>query len=153
MKQFFVPFSSETDSESGLLVLTAKSKTTAKDFAFAEGATLDDAREQLKAMVLGSMASMASHAEDPLRLLHFGKPPLEAALFTGKELLPLLLTFKRTSMGLTQADVAGMLGISQPAYAKYEKFNANPRMATVEQLGQVLGEPLLIPADIASRVA
>ena len=153
MNQFFVTFLSETDLESGLLVLTARSKATAKDFAFAEGVTLDEARDQLKAMLLGSLASMASHAEDPLRLLNFDKPPSEAVLFTGKELLPLLLTFKRTSMGLTQAEVAGMLGISQPAYAKYEKYNANPRMATVEQLGQVLGGPLLMPADLASRVA
>ena len=153
MKQFFVTFISETDQESGRLVLTAESKATAKDFAFAEGATLDDARDQLKAMVLGSLASMASHAEDPLRLLQFGKPPIGSILFTGKELLPLLLTYRRTSLGLTQAYVAGLLGISQPAYAKYEQFNANPRMETVEQLGKVLGGPLLIPADISSRVA
>ena len=153
MNQFYLRYQLETDPTSGWLVLTATSKVTRRDFAFAEGASLDAAARQLKAMALGSLASMAAHAEDPLRLLHFGSPPEASVFFSGKELLPLLLAYQRTSLGLTQAEVAARLGITQPAYAKYEKFNANLRMATVEQLGQALGRPLLLPADLAARVA
>jgi len=48
--------------------------------------------------------------------------------------------------------MAGRLGSSQPAYAKDERYHANPSMRTVDQLGQVLSGALLLPAPLASRV-
>lgn len=44
----------------------------------------------------------------------------------------------REYLGLTQAEVAGRAGISQPAYAKLEKPDANPRTSTLRRLAKAL---------------
>ena len=45
----------------------------------------------------------------------------------------------REHLGLTQTEVAKRAGISQPAYAKLEKPDANPRTATLRKLSKALG--------------
>jgi len=50
-----------------------------------------------------------------------------------------LLKAWREYLGLTQAEVAKLAGMSQPAYAKLEKPDANPRTATLRKLAKALG--------------
>ena len=50
-----------------------------------------------------------------------------------------LLKAWREHLGLTQTDVAKRAGMSQPAYAKLEKPDANPRTATLRKLAKALG--------------
>jgi DNA-binding XRE family transcriptional regulator len=50
-----------------------------------------------------------------------------------------LLKAWREHLGLTQAEVAGRAGMSQPAYAKLEKPDANPRTATLRKIARALG--------------
>jgi len=45
----------------------------------------------------------------------------------------------REHLGLTQAEMAGRLGVSQSAYAQMEKAGANLRPATLGKLAQALG--------------
>ena len=45
----------------------------------------------------------------------------------------------REHFGLTQAEVAKRAGMSQPAYAKLEKPDANPRIATLRKIAKALG--------------
>lgn len=53
---------------------------------------------------------------------------------TLQHLRPLLLGFRKRK-GLTQADVAGLLGVTQQSYAKIE---ANPAVTSVERLFTIL---------------
>ncbi len=50
-----------------------------------------------------------------------------------------LLKAWREYLGLTQAEVATRAGMSQPAYAKLEKPNANTRTSTLRKLAKALG--------------
>ena len=50
-----------------------------------------------------------------------------------------LLKAWREHLGLTQAEVARRAGMSQPAYAKLEKPDANPRTATLRKIARALG--------------
>ena len=106
---------------------------------------MDEALAQLKAMAGEIMAAMAEEGEDPLELLLFGTAPDESATFSPRELFPVLLRFRRISQGLTQVELATKLGISQPSYSKYERYDANPTMETVGELEKALGTPLMVP--------
>jgi HTH-type transcriptional regulator/antitoxin HipB len=59
---------------------------------------------------------------------------MDYALKTLSQLRPILLGFRK-SAGLTQAAVAGLLGITQQSYAQLE---ANPASASVERLFKVM---------------
>ena len=50
-----------------------------------------------------------------------------------------LLKAWREYLGLTQTEVGKRAGMSQPAYAKLEKPDANPRTATLRKLAKALG--------------
>lgn len=45
----------------------------------------------------------------------------------------------REHLGLSQREVAGRMGISQPAYAKMEGKDAHPRVATLKKIAAALG--------------
>lgn len=45
----------------------------------------------------------------------------------------------REHLGLSQREVAGRMGVSQPAYAKMEAKGANPRVATLKKIAAALG--------------
>ncbi len=45
----------------------------------------------------------------------------------------------REHLGLTQGEVAHRMGISQPAYAKLEGKNAQPRVATCKRIAEAMG--------------
>lgn len=48
-----------------------------------------------------------------------------------------LLRWKRAELGLTQAQVANLLGVRQQTYARLETVGANPRLSTIQALDNV----------------
>ncbi|MFN2568238.1 MAG: helix-turn-helix domain-containing protein [Candidatus Dormibacteria bacterium] len=52
------------------------------------------------------------------------------------------LADKRRALGLSQAVVAARMGTSQPALARIEGGEVDPRMSTIERLANALGEHL-----------
>lgn len=50
-----------------------------------------------------------------------------------------MLAEARERRGLTQAEVARRMGTSQPAIARLERGEADPRLSTVERYAQVVG--------------
>ncbi len=49
------------------------------------------------------------------------------------------LALARERAGLTQADVARRMGTTQPAVARLERGEADPRLSTVERYAEVVG--------------
>lgn len=47
------------------------------------------------------------------------------------------LRWKRKELGLSQADLAKRLGVSQQSFAKLERPDANPRLSTISKLAAV----------------
>lgn len=64
----------------------------------------------------------------------FPQEVVEANVIRGES----LLRAWREHLGLTQAEVAGRAGMSQPAYAKMEKPDANPRTVTLRKIAAAL---------------
>jgi transcriptional regulator with XRE-family HTH domain len=58
----------------------------------------------------------------------------------------LMIAQARRDAGLTQAQLAQRLGISQPAVAQLERFASNPRIATLERALRAAGAQLVIDA-------
>jgi transcriptional regulator with XRE-family HTH domain len=56
----------------------------------------------------------------------------------------LLLRKVRREVGVTQAEVARRLGVSQGAVAKLERLDANPTIATLDNALQSLGSRLVL---------
>jgi transcriptional regulator with XRE-family HTH domain len=48
----------------------------------------------------------------------------------------------RTSLGLTQEQLAAAIGVSQPRIAEIERGDANPRLGTLAKLARALGVPV-----------
>jgi transcriptional regulator with XRE-family HTH domain len=49
------------------------------------------------------------------------------------------LTAIRKKRGITQAEVARRMGVSQPAVAAFEHYDANPRMASIRRYALAIG--------------
>ncbi|MEG8034239.1 helix-turn-helix transcriptional regulator [Sphingomonas sp. LR61] len=45
----------------------------------------------------------------------------------------------RRKHGLTQADVAERMGVSQPSVAKFERYDANPTQTTIQRYAMAVG--------------
>lgn len=45
----------------------------------------------------------------------------------------------RRAQGMTQSDVAEMLGVSQQAVQKFERYDADPRLSTLERYANAVG--------------
>ena len=144
MQTYYLIPDKKVDPETSEPVLIGRHKT-GKGFGVASGATMDEALAQLKAMASEIMAAMAEGGENPFKLLLFGTAPDESATFSPREIFPVLLRYRRVSLGLTQVELATKLGISQPSYSKYERYDANPTMGTVGELEKALGTPLMVP--------
>lgn len=57
---------------------------------------------------------------------------------------------KRVENGLTQAEVANKLGISQQAYSRYEKGTREPDFEHIVKIADVLGFP---PGEFLNEAA
>ena len=49
------------------------------------------------------------------------------------------LIAKREEMGLTQADLARKIGVSQQAISKFERMDADPRLSTIRRYALAVG--------------
>jgi transcriptional regulator with XRE-family HTH domain len=58
-----------------------------------------------------------------------------------------LLKDARRQAGLTQAELAGRLGVSQAAVAKLERPGANPAIATLEDALRETGQRLVLASE------
>jgi DNA-binding XRE family transcriptional regulator len=56
----------------------------------------------------------------------------------------------RERAGLTQAEVAERMGTSQPAVARLERAEADPRLSTVERYAEVVGRRLNLAVAVAA---
>ena len=50
----------------------------------------------------------------------------------------------RKKRGITQAEVARRMGVSQPAVAAFEHYDANPRMASIRRYALAIGAEFTI---------
>lgn len=58
--------------------------------------------------------------------------------------VPVWLRMKRESLGMTQTDVAHLLGVSQQTYARFEDVDsANPRLSTLIKLQEIFEEQII----------
>lgn len=46
---------------------------------------------------------------------------------------------QRRAAGMTQQDVATLLGITQPAVAKFERYDSDPKLSTVRRYAHAIG--------------
>jgi transcriptional regulator with XRE-family HTH domain len=60
-----------------------------------------------------------------------------------------LIRESRQAAGLTQAQLAGRLGISQPALARMERPGANPAVGTLARVLRATGRRLELSATVA----
>jgi len=68
------------------------------------------------------------------------------ALVVGHRMLMTNLIAMRTKHGLTQAQVAERMGVSQPTVAAFERYDSNPTLATIRRYA------LAVEAQIEERV-
>ena len=142
MSSHFVIFE-QKPGDTGVVVIAKTPE--GERFAVAHGATIEEALAELRGFVGSSMATLAEGGENPLVVLGHGPEASHpAANMSTRELFPIMLRFLRRSLGLTQAEVAERMLVSQPAYAKWELFGANPQMETLDLLERALGAPVLI---------
>lgn len=57
------------------------------------------------------------------------------------------IRYLRQSRGMTQEDLAGLLGVSQQQVAKLEQEDSNPRLSTLKSIAMVLGFKLKVSFD------
>lgn len=151
MEAYFIRFARVVDEETGQPVLSSRGPR-GRVIAVASGETFAAASASLKALVAESMAATAegdaSELEDPLSFLEFGSVPASVVVFSSKDLFPILLRYRRRAQGLTQEQVAGLVGVDLPAYAEFER-GATPEPETRAALAMVLGVETIVPGTAA----
>lgn len=143
MRTRYLPFEKAFDEESSKWDVVGKD-TRGEDFGVGVGDNVEGATLRLRSWVLDSLLAAAADGVDGFEDLHESEPPNEDSIsFTPVDLLPVRLRLLRTRQHLSQAQVAERLGMSQQAYAKYERPGANPELKTLVQLERALQAPLL----------
>lgn len=102
---------------------------------------LENAREALTG-VLGVMVDMGQPIPDPVQSctgdgVYLVEPSPKVAV-------PILLRKLREASGMSQVDVAAKLGVTYQAVQKWERFGANPTVATIERVLKVFRRRLEI---------
>lgn len=143
MRTHYLPFEKTFDEETSKWGVVGKD-ARGEDFGVGVGETLEVAAQRLRSWVLDSLLASAADGVDALGDLHDLEPAGEDAIsFTPVDLLPMRLRLLRARQHLSQAQVAERLGMSQQAYAKYERPGANPELKTLVQLERALQAQLL----------
>lgn len=143
MRTRYLPFEKAFDEESSKWGVVGKD-TRGDDFGVGVGETLEIAAQRLRSWVLDSLLSAAADGVDAYGDLHDSEPASEDSIaFTPVDFLPIRLRLLRARQHLSQAQVAERLGMSQQAYAKYERPGANPELKTLVQLERALEAQLL----------
>lgn len=134
------------------ITLTARD-TLGEIITSGAGTTLEEAQEDLKVFATAVMNAMAEKGIDPISILGHGELPEHALPFAPPSLFPVTLRWIRRSKGLTQAEVAALLGIAQPSYAKYEQSGVNPSLDVVYRIEEALGVAIIPMVYGPPRVA
>jgi DNA-binding XRE family transcriptional regulator len=144
MREFrYAPYRREFDEDAAVWVLVGRD-VDGEDFGVGSGQTLEEAEEELRVWILDSLLADAAAGEDRRGDLVRERPDGPAIAFTVADLLPVVLRLARVRHGLTQEQLAQLLGVTQQAYAKLERIGANPQVRTLQQVERAVGEDLLI---------
>ncbi len=142
MKSLFLPYIEKFDKSNSTWVFIGRDARR-RDFGVGAGRTREVAQERLRDWVLDSLLAAAADGQDlsvDLLSVSRGRP---AVRFTPLELVPIRLRLLRARQGLSQAQVAERLGLTQQAYAKLERPGANLQLKTIQQVETALNEELL----------
>ena len=111
---------------------------------FTEGETIEDALDMAREAIDGWLAVQLSRnrpvpiaSEITEESAYMVRPSTQVAV-------PVWIRMEREARGLSQSDVAALLGISQQAYAKYEDVdNSNPRLSTLIKLQEIFEDQII----------
>lgn len=143
MKSRHLPFSKTFDEESSMWVLVGRD-SHGQDFGVGSAEQIDEAERRLRSWVLDSLVAGAADGNDLSGDLSEGTAKNDEAItFSALDLLPVQLRRLRARQGLSQAQVAERLGMSQQAYAKLERPGANPELQTLLRIEQALEAELI----------
>jgi DNA-binding XRE family transcriptional regulator len=100
--------------------------------------------EALKSLALETMLEYADEGTNPLDLMFVKQPKNGSIEIYLQDIFPLILRYHRSKKGITQSVIASKLAMSQQVYARFERpGSANPTLATIHRLQEVLDEDLL----------
>lgn len=143
MKTLYLPYEKSFDDESGRWGLVGRA-AAGDEFGVGVGETVEEAEGRLRSWILESLVAAAADGQDITGDLSDEEAAGAAYLtFSPLELVPIRLRLVRTRHGLSQAEVASRLGMSQQAYAKLERPGANPELKTLVQVERALEAELL----------
>jgi DNA-binding XRE family transcriptional regulator len=141
MRTLYLPYQREFDQETSTWTVTGRD-SEGQDYGVAAGESIELAEERLKDWVLDSLLASAGDGEDRLGDL-VADDPGGAIAFTAVDLVPIRVRLLRTRHGLSQAQMAERLGVSQQAFAKLERPGANLQLRTIQQVESAVEEDLL----------
>ena len=145
MKSRYLPYEKTFDDETSIWCLVGRD-VRGEDFGVGAGESMEMAEQRLRAWILDSLLASAGDGEDrSADLGEIGSP--QALVFTPLDLVPIALRALRARHGLSQAQVAERLGMSQQAYAKLERPGANLQLRTIQQVERALDDELLQMAE------
>lgn len=143
MKDLYLPYREDHDSESGLCCLTGYD-TLGKEFGVGVAEELSMAQMHLRDWILDVLIASADESEGRFSDLLNERPAnRECLVFTPEDLIPVRLRLLRNQKGLSQQAVAARLGVTQQAYAKFERPGANLSLKTLVRVEQALEGPVL----------
>lgn len=105
----------------------------------ADGLSKEEAAATLRSCARAYLEDIAEEGRNPLMELGFGEPAGGCLVLTEQDLFPVVLRYLRKSRGLTQAQVAAIIGRDQPFYSRLESYKANPEVETCVLLAKAFG--------------
>jgi HTH-type transcriptional regulator / antitoxin HipB len=143
MKSRHLPYTKTFDDESSMWILVGRD-AHGRDFGVGSAENIDEAERRLRSWVLDSLVAAAADGDDLTGDLTEGAAGNDQAItFGALDLLPVRVRRLRARQGLSQAQVAERLGMSQQAYAKLERPGANPELQTLLRIEQALEAELI----------
>ena len=118
--------------------------------AVTEGETLDEAIAFAREALTGVLGSLHDDGLPVPRPTTPAAPGLYAIQPATDTAIPVALRWAREDAGLTQAQVAERLGVSQQAYQKLERTGGNPSIKTLAKVARALGRDLRVAFDVAT---
>ena len=142
MKCTYISYLAEVDPEAKFHVLSALDNQS-RVIAVVSEARLDVAEAELIKVLLHLFGAEASQGHN--RLVEFPDTPPQGPFvaLAPTQVIAIRLKLARGQANLRQADMAGLLGITQQTYAKLERPGSNPTLQTLAQIERSLGRELL----------
>ncbi len=142
MLSLYLPYTVEFDAETRTYCISGLDGD-GRLFGVGADASVEGCERRLHAYILDVLDAHASQGEDRFGDLHTSAPDGPYVAFGPTDLLPIRLKLARNRAKLRQADLAERLGITQQAYAKFERPGANLTLRTIALAEQTLGVQLL----------